>query len=122
MTESLFSMDGDVAPLADLAELARAAGAALMVDEAHAWASSARPAAVCAAAGVVPDVLIGTLGKAFGSFGGFVAGDRRAARHPGQPRPHLHLHHRPPPAVAAAALAALAIVRSAPKATPAAPA
>ncbi|MES1158003.1 MAG: 8-amino-7-oxononanoate synthase [Haliangium ochraceum] len=75
VTESLFSMDGDTAPLADLAQVAREADAILVVDEAHALGVHG-PAGrgLCAAAGVVPDALIGTLGKALGASGGFVAG------------------------------------------------
>lgn len=75
LTESLFSMDGDVAPLSDIANLARAHGAGLVVDDAHAlgvYGPEGR--GLCAALGVVPDVLIGTLGKAFGAQGAFVAG------------------------------------------------
>ena len=75
VTESLFSMDGDAAPLADLAEVARQTDAILVVDEAHAIGVHG-PAGrgLCAAAGIVPDVLVGTLGKALGASGGFVAG------------------------------------------------
>jgi 8-amino-7-oxononanoate synthase len=75
LTESVFSMDGDVAPLSDLAEVARSHDTALIVDEAHALgAFGPGGAGLCRAAGVVPDVLVGTLGKAFGAHGGFVAG------------------------------------------------
>jgi 8-amino-7-oxononanoate synthase len=110
LTESLFSMDGDTAPLADLAEMTAAVGAALLVDEAHALGvlgPSGR--GLCARAGVVPDALVGTLGKAFGCFGGFVAGS---------PDLHALLQNRArtfifttaaPPALAAAAAAAFAI-------------
>src|SRR5947209_3361981 len=75
ITESLFSMDGDTAPLPDLAEVARTSDAILVVDEAHAIGVHG-PAGrgLCAGAGVVPDVLVGTLGKALGAGGGFVAG------------------------------------------------
>jgi len=75
LTESLFSMDGDVAPLGEIADLARAYNAGLVVDDAHAlgvYGPSGR--GLCAALGVTPDVLIGTLGKAFGAQGAFVAG------------------------------------------------
>jgi 8-amino-7-oxononanoate synthase len=75
VTESLFSMDGDTAPLAGLADVAREHDATLIVDEAHALgALGPAGAGLCAAAGVTPDVLVGTLGKSLGSFGGFVAG------------------------------------------------
>ena len=81
MTESLFSMDGDRAPLKELADLASRYGASLYIDEAHALGT-------CGPEGKGlweecrqknPDVLseeavvrLGTLGKAFGSFGAFV--------------------------------------------------
>jgi len=74
VTESLFSVDGDVAPLANLAASCTEAGALLVVDEAHAVGTTG-PAGrgLCAAAGVQPDVLVGTFSKALGSFGGYVA-------------------------------------------------
>jgi 8-amino-7-oxononanoate synthase len=75
VTESLFSMDGDAAPLAKLAEAANVRDAIFVVDEAHALGVlGPAGAGLCAQAGVDPDVLIGTLGKAFGSAGGFVTG------------------------------------------------
>lgn len=74
VTESIFSMDGDRAPLADLASATRAAGALLIVDEAHAL-GVAGPGGrgLCAELGVEPTVLVGALGKAFGTSGGFAA-------------------------------------------------
>ena len=77
VTESIFSMDGDVAPLSDLSSIASANGAALVVDEAHALGClgpSGR--GLCLKCGVTPDVLVGTLGKAFGASGAFVAGTK----------------------------------------------
>jgi 8-amino-7-oxononanoate synthase len=75
VTESLFSMDGDIAPLPEIAALARTVDAGLVVDEAHALGVLG-PAGrgVCAELGVRPNVLTGTLGKALGSQGAFAAG------------------------------------------------
>jgi 8-amino-7-oxononanoate synthase len=75
LTESLFSMDGDRAPLADLASIASAHDAIFVVDEAHALGVCGPGGrGLCAEAGLQPDALVGTLGKAFGASGGFVAG------------------------------------------------
>ena len=75
VTESLFSMDGDAAPLTALAEAAAATDSILVVDEAHAFAVLGPGGrGLCASAGIIPDVLIGTLGKAVGAAGGFAAG------------------------------------------------
>lgn len=70
--ESVYSMDGDTAPLADIAALCRRHGAMLMVDEAHA-AGVCGPAGLgcCSAEGIVPDILVGTLGKALASSGAY---------------------------------------------------
>jgi 8-amino-7-oxononanoate synthase len=75
VTESLFSMDGDLAPLDRYAEIAHETAAALVVDEAHAiGVLGPEGRGWSAHLNVVPDVLIGTLGKALGSLGGFVSG------------------------------------------------
>jgi 8-amino-7-oxononanoate synthase len=70
LTESVFSMDGDVAPLSEIAELARRHEACLIVDDAHATGILGEGGAglSCDA-----DIIIGTFSKALGSFGGFVA-------------------------------------------------
>jgi 8-amino-7-oxononanoate synthase len=70
LTESVFSMDGDVAPLADIAALARAHDACLIVDDAHATGILGEGGAGLSAEA---DIVIGTFSKALGSFGGFVA-------------------------------------------------
>jgi 8-amino-7-oxononanoate synthase len=78
LTDGVFSMDGDLAPLPALAAAARAHGAWLVVDDAHGLGAIGPGGGGSVAhfglgAGDVP-VLVGTLGKAFGSFGAFVAG------------------------------------------------
>lgn len=80
LAESYFSMDGNTPDLAELRAICDAAGAALVVDEAHALGVfGPSGAGLCAAAGVKPDVIIGTLGKAVGVQGAFVAGSRSLA-------------------------------------------
>ena len=77
-TESVFSMDGDCAPLPELAACCRKHGAVLLVDEAHAlgvYGAGRGCVAAAHLAGQV-DVVVGTLSKALGSQGGFVAGSR----------------------------------------------
>jgi 7-keto-8-aminopelargonate synthetase-like enzyme len=74
ITESLFSMDGDRAPLTELARLAREHHAGFMVDEAHALGVfGPQGRGLCAELGVAPDITVGTLGKALGGQGAFAA-------------------------------------------------
>ncbi|HLH77779.1 MAG TPA: 8-amino-7-oxononanoate synthase [Candidatus Binataceae bacterium] len=80
ITDSVFSMDGDVAPLADIVELARRFNAAVMIDEAHAvGVLGPGGAGLAAALGLQAhiDVQMGTLSKALGSYGAYVAGSER---------------------------------------------
>ncbi len=111
VTESLFSMDGDLAPLQELAEVAKRHDAALIVDEAHALGVLGPGGrGLCRAAGVEPDALVGTLGKAFGTMGGFVAGTQ-ALRGVLVNRARTFIFTTAPPApLAAAALAAVRLV------------
>jgi 8-amino-7-oxononanoate synthase len=113
VTESLFSMDGDIADLAALRALADRHDAALIVDEAHAiGVHGEQGRGLCAAAGIVPDVLVGTFGKALGTFGAFAATTAAIAD-------LLWNRARPfvfstalPPSIPAATRAAIEIVRS----------
>jgi len=114
VTESLFSMDGDIAPLSELAEVAARTDAVFVVDEAHAFATVGPDGrGLCAAAGIVPDVFIATLGKSIGAAGGFVAGPQ-ALRDVlvNRARTFIYTTALPPP-VAAAAAAGLALAAGA---------
>ncbi len=76
VTDSLFSMDGDEAPLRELRSLCDRFDAWLYVDEAHALGVlGPRGRGLCVEQAVVPDVLVGTLGKALGLWGAFVAAE-----------------------------------------------
>ncbi|WP_163780970.1 8-amino-7-oxononanoate synthase [Myxococcus vastator] len=82
VTDTVFSMDGDVAPLRDLVAACRAHGAALMVDEAHATGVlGARGAGLCDELGLEHevDLRMGTLSKALGGMGAYVATSRAVA-------------------------------------------
>ncbi len=75
VSETVFSMDGDIADVVGLAELARQTGTTLILDEAHAvGVLGPQGRGIAASRGVVPDLLVGTLGKSFGCHGAFVAG------------------------------------------------
>jgi 8-amino-7-oxononanoate synthase len=115
-SDGVFSMDGDLAPVRELAALAKQQQAWLLIDDAHGLGVlGAHGGGVVELAGLgaaeVP-LLIGTLGKAFGSFGAFVAGDAALIDYLLQ-RARSYIYTTAlPPAVAAASSAALALVRS----------
>ncbi len=117
VTDSLFSMDGDFAPLREIAVLKREHGCMLLVDEAHAtgvFGESGR--GVCELLGVesAVDIRIGTLSKALGCAGGFVAGSSNLIQWLyNRARPYVFSTAHPP-ATAAASVAALDIVEREP--------
>ncbi len=74
LTDAVFSMDGDLAPLAEIGLLAEQHGAFLFVDEAHALGIYGRGAGLCAELGVRVDAISANLAKSLGGGGGFVAG------------------------------------------------
>jgi 8-amino-7-oxononanoate synthase len=117
-TEGLFSMDGDTAPLEDLAAVCEIRGAMLLVDEAHSTGVlGARGEGACGAFGVCNrvSVRVGTLSKALGSMGGFVVGDRRVIDLVKQRAASFVFSTSMPAAAAAAASMALDIVSKEPQ-------
>ncbi len=112
VTDAVFSMDGDRAPLGGLAELAHRHGALLMVDEAHATGVlGPQGRGAGAAEGVTADVHMGTLGKALGSFGAYVVGSTALTELLVNRARSLVYTTALPPAVAAAGAAAVELVR-----------
>lgn len=118
VTESLFSMDGDEAPLADIVDLAERYGAMLMADEAHATGVyEPNGAGLVAKIGLGDRVLVqmGTLGKALGGFGAYVAGSK-ALRELLINRCRSFIFTTSlPPAVMAMAIAAIGLVEREPQ-------
>ena len=113
VTDGVFSMDGDLAPLPELARLTRSANAWLVVDDAHGLGVVGATGRGCCeqfalSAHDVP-VLIGTFGKAFGTFGAFVAGDADLIELLLQKSRTYIYTTALPPAVAAATRAALRV-------------
>jgi 8-amino-7-oxononanoate synthase len=118
VTDGVFSMDGDVAPLPQLLELARLHGARLMVDEAHATGAvgpGGRGSVSAAGLSGEVDVVVGTLGKALGSYGAYVcAGDELVDFLVNSARPFI-FSTAPPPSAVGAALAALEVLEAEPE-------
>jgi 8-amino-7-oxononanoate synthase len=117
VTDSVFSMDGDVAPLEAIAELADIHDASVLVDEAHATGNlgpGGRGAVAEAGLEGQIDVVVGTLGKALGSYGAYVCASAEMIRYLiNTARPLIYSTAPSPPAVAGA-LAALTLMRERP--------
>ena len=118
VTDGVFSMDGDVAPLEELVELAHRHDVRLMVDDAHGTGTigpGGRGSVAEAGLEGEVDVVVGTLGKSLGSYGAFVACEATLARYlVNTARPLIFSTGLPPTAVAAA-LAALELLDEQPR-------
>lgn len=116
VTDGVFSMDGNMAPIADLADISQKNNAWLMVDDAHGFGVLGKTGA-----GLVEDlnlgvdqvpILMGTLGKAFGTYGAFVAGSEALIETLVQFSRSYIYTTAPPPAVAVATSASLELVKN----------
>jgi len=115
VTESVFSMDGDHAPLREMVELKEKYGAWLMVDEAHAtglYGANRRGLAEELGVGNRIEVQLGTLGKALGASGGYICGSRALIDYLINRARTFIFSTAPVPAAAAAATAGLRFVAS----------
>jgi 8-amino-7-oxononanoate synthase len=117
VTDSVFSMDGDVAPLAEIVDLARGHDARVVVDEAHATGALGRGGrGAVATAGLEGeiDAIVGTLGKALGSYGAYVCASEEMLRYLINTARPLIFSTAPSPPSAAGALAALELLEERP--------
>jgi len=109
VTDGVFSMDGDIAPLPDVVEIAREAGAIVMVDDAHAsgvLGTNGRGTVDYYGLHGEVDIQVGTLSKAVGGLGGYVAGPQHLIDYLIQrARPFLFSTSHPPAVIAAASAA-----------------
>jgi 8-amino-7-oxononanoate synthase len=117
VVDGLFSMEGDLAPIPEMAALAKKYGARLMIDDAHGMGVTGKGHGTTAHFGATKevDLIMSTFSKSFASLGGFIAGD--------EPVVHYIKHHARslifsasiPPSNAAAALAALHVMHEEPE-------
>jgi 8-amino-7-oxononanoate synthase len=118
VTDGVFSMDGHVAPLAELVELSRRHDCRLMVDEAHATGAlgpGGRGSVAAAGLSGEVDVVMGTLGKALGSYGAYVCADRETTDYLLNTARSFIFSTAPPPPVTAAGMAALELLEAQPE-------
>ena len=116
VTESIFSMDGDAAPLREIVALKEKYGAWLMVDEAHATGligENGRGLADALGVSGQIEIQMGTLGKALGASGGYIAGSRALIDYLVNRARSFIFSTAPVPAAAAAATAGIKLVQSA---------
>jgi len=118
VSDGVFSMDGDIADIATLVEVSRQHNAWLMIDDAHGVGVLGDNGSGCVGStwnSTEVPILVGTLGKALGTAGAFVAGDAELIEHLIQfSRSYIYTTAQPP-AIAAATLKALEIVQGEPE-------
>jgi glycine C-acetyltransferase len=118
VTDGVFSMDGDIAPLEELARLARSHGCRLMVDEAHATGAlgpGGRGSVAAAGLSGEVDLVVGTLGKALGSYGAYVCGSGELCEYLLNTARSFIFSTALPPPVLAAAMTALELLEAEPE-------
>jgi len=118
ITDGVFSMDGDVGPLPALCEIAEEAGAIMMVDDAHAsgvFGKNGRGTVDHFGVHGRVDIQVGTLSKAIGTLGGYVAGSRALIDFLRQRARPFIFSTSHPPSVAAASIAALEVLQDEPE-------
>ncbi len=117
VVDGLFSMEGDLAPLPELAPLAKKHGARIMVDDAHAMGVIGDGHGTAWHFGMTDqvDLIMSTFSKSFASLGGFVAGEEDVVHYVKHFARSLIFSASIPPANAAAALAALQVMREEPE-------
>jgi 8-amino-7-oxononanoate synthase len=117
VTDSVFSMDGDLAPLSEIVAVAREHGARTIVDEAHATGilgPDGRGAIAQAGLEGEIDIVVGTLGKALGSYGAYACARAETIRYLINTARPLIFSTAPPPPAVAGALAALELLEERP--------
>jgi glycine C-acetyltransferase/8-amino-7-oxononanoate synthase len=118
VSDGVFSMDGDVAPLEGLVRLAREHGCRLMIDEAHATGAlgpGGRGSVAAAGLSEEVDLVVGTLGKALGSYGAYVCADAEMREYLLNTTRSFIFSTALPPPVLAAALTSLDLLEAEPQ-------
>jgi len=117
VVDGLFSMEGDIAPLPELAPLCKAYGVRLMVDDAHAMGVLGEGHGTAAHYRMTDevDLIMSTFSKSFASLGGFIAGDEDVIEYIKHHARSLIFSASIPPSNAAAALASLEVMREEPE-------